>query len=347
MAIARIFEARFLIMVSTRHHPKTFPPPAEPTSPATASRRVPQTPTSTSSSRDQPSPPPPSTRRATSRKRRSAVPKTEEEEIEQIIKESAKEVEEASSTAITTRTQARSPSSTATKSRSKSHVPKSHSAYEHTPAPFAILWLLISIPLVIWDTGYVFSRPYSMPGGGKIHDYFFKPYEFYGTVDYFYGRPSWDEKDGFTGAQSALNVIETLLYGYYLLIMGKRVVGGDGFLRGVALKSLNIFARYDQQNRAKFVVLGGSDVALAVVLCFTACVMTASKTILYAANEAFSGFRHLGHNDFVKAVLFWLPLNGAWIIVPAYMSYILGKEIVEAMSTDKGGRKSRRGVGDD
>ena len=324
-------------MVSTRHHPKAFP--AEPTSPSTGARRVPQTPTSTTtSSNTYDSPPPPSTRRATSRKRRSIVPKTEEEEIEQIIQESAREVEERSSALVSKpRT-----TTSAAKPRSRSHAAKSQSAVEHTPAPFAILWLLVSLPLVIWDTCYVFSRPYSMPGGGKIHEWFFQPYGFYGTVDYFYGRLSYDENDGFTGAQSVLNVFETILYGYYLFVMGKRVVGGDGFLRGVALKSINIFARYDDENRAKFVVTGGTDVALAVVLCFTACVMTASKTILYGANEVFSGYRHVGHNDWVKVWLFWTPMNAAWIVVPAYMSYILGKELVEAMSTDKGGRKSRR-----
>jgi hypothetical protein len=37
--------------------------------------------------------------------------------------------------------------------------------WAHTPSNLTIIWLLVSLPLVAWDTGYVMLRPLTMPGG--------------------------------------------------------------------------------------------------------------------------------------------------------------------------------------
>jgi len=183
-----------------------------------------------------------------------------------------------------------------------------------------------------------------MPGG-RLHDYLWKPYALYGTIDYIYGWPAWDAKNGFTSAQGTLNVIESLFYAYYLWVIGTRVAGGDGFVRGVALKSLNIFARTDGEDKDKIVIRGGSDVAVAVVVCFAGAVMTLSKTVLYWLNEYFSGFANIGHNAWARLFVLWVVPNGAWIVLPIYMCWVLGDEIVEGLATSKGGRRRRSNNG--
>lgn len=180
-----------------------------------------------------------------------------------------------------------------------------------------------------------------MPGG-HIHNYLWKPYALYGTVDHVYGWPAWENRVGFTGAQATLNAFETAFYIWYLVVIGKRVASGDGFVRGIALKSLNPFARFDENGRPKLIVRGGSDVATAVVICFASFVMTLSKTLLYALNEYFSDWSNVRHNSWATIFWLWIMVNGAWLVVPTYMCYVFGKEIAEAMITTQDGRRSRR-----
>lgn len=235
-------------------------------------------------------------------------------------------------TSITTRSKDRvlSPQAAASTYETKRSVQVT-GYYEHTPSPFLILWLLISLLLVAWDTVYVLGRPHTMPGG-RIHHYLWKPYALYGTVDYMYGWPAIEAKNGFTSAQGTLNLIESLFYAYYLWVIGIRVISGDGFMRGVALKSMNICSRWDNADQSKIVIRGGSDVAAAVVVCFASAVMTLSKTVLYWLNEYFSGFKNIGHNSWTRLFWLWIVPNGAWIVLPVYMCWVLGSEIVEGMA---------------
>jgi len=141
----------------------------------------------------------------------------------------------------------------------------------HTPTTLTLVWLLISLPLVIWDTGYVLGRPHTMPGG-KLHKPIWAPYALYGTVDYFYGWPAIEANDGFTGAQGILNVIETLMYLVYLYIVysyGYQEVNKSS--NSVPNKLLG---------KRKVV---GKEAGLAVLILFAACVMTVSKTVLYCS----------------------------------------------------------------
>lgn len=90
-------------------------------------------------------------------------------------------------------------------------------------------------------------------------------------TDYVYGWKALNEKNGFTSAQGIMNIPETLLYLYYLYLVyfhgaqSKATHGGPkpGFLA-------QRFVR-------------GKCGALAVVIGFTAAIMTLSKTLLYGA----------------------------------------------------------------
>jgi hypothetical protein len=90
--------------------------------------------------------------------------------------------------------------------------------------------------------------------GGFLHWPLYVPYELYGEVDYIYGKKAFENHNGFTNAQSALNVLEIILQLYYL----------------------NLRRREGQ--RAKALLVG-----------YTVSVMTLSKTLLYWLQEYFSG----------------------------------------------------------
>lgn len=140
-----------------------------------------------------------------------------------------------------------------------------------------------------------------------------------------------------------MNAVETACYVYYLFVVAKRVATGNGFIRGVAIKSFNVFARRDEKEREKIVVSGDADVAGAVVLLFVTLVLTSAKTVLYALNEYYSGWKHVRHNfeEPLRLIVLWILPNGPWIVVPAILGWIIGKEIVEAMCTAKGGGREK------
>jgi hypothetical protein len=187
----------------------------------------------------------------------------------------------------------------------------------HTPSAALTIWLVVSVPLVIWDAGYVLLRPHSMPGG-RLHSPIWTPYALYGTVDYIYGWPAYNARNGFTAAQTVMNVIETLGYLYYLWIVyrhGATVVSGRG---GKKLKKGFVWLLAGEK------VVAGRTGAIALLVAFTASEMTLSKTLLYCKspvdslsgsnlvltliglNEFFSGFDNIGHNDAVSLIFLWI-----------------------------------------
>jgi hypothetical protein len=140
--------------------------------------------------------------------------------------------------------------------------------YTHAIDPVTILWLFVSLILVTWDMGYVFMRPYSMPGG-YAHSPLWAPYALYGTVDYIYGWPAWNDGVGFTAAQSALNLVESAMYMYYLNELRRYGAGTE-------------WAKvWDGAWWSRKTEVQGERMALAVVVCFSGAVMTVSKTVLY------------------------------------------------------------------
>jgi nicotinamide riboside transporter PnuC len=127
---------------------------------------------------------------------------------------------------------------------------------------------------VVWDTGYVLLRPYSMPGG-SLHWPIWVPYELYGRVDYVYGFKALEEKNGFTAAQGMLNLVETLGYMAYLWIVwrsGSQANNTEG-TGAPSRKSVGWIGAARS--------VGGTEAGVAVLIAFATAVMTLNKTVLY------------------------------------------------------------------
>ena len=151
--------------------------------------------------------------------------------------------------------------------------------WAHTPSNLAIIWLFISLPLVTWDAGYVMFRPHTMPGG-KLHWPLYVPYDLYGRIDYIYGWKAFNERNGFTAAQTILNLIETAMYTFYMYILFAHGKQSSKHGRGAPRPAL---AGFLGQQRA----VEGKMGALAVLVGYSAAVMTVSKTFLYCAFNSF------------------------------------------------------------
>lgn len=111
-------------------------------------------------------------------------------------------------------------------------------------------------------------RPLSMPGG-SLHSPIWVLYEIYMRTDYLYGWKAIEEKNGFTAAQASMNVLETLLYFYYLWLV---------YSHGIQLKATSDGAKPRVLANRN---ISGQPGALAVIAGFAASVMTFSKTSLY------------------------------------------------------------------
>lgn len=183
-------------------------------------------------------------------------------------------------------------------------------------------------------------RPHTMPGG-KLHSPIWTLYALYGTVDYIYGWPAWDNHVGFSAAQASLNALETIMYIYYLTVVIKS--GAEKYFRA---QSIDEFFLGSSEN-----TVSGPGVARAVLMLFSTAVMTLSKTVLYCEqpltafperietdrllqiglNEYFGGFANIGHNTPYRLIMLWIIPNGLWLLFPTYMIYVLGKEILANM----------------
>ncbi|KAL8370013.1 hypothetical protein RB595_000394 [Gaeumannomyces hyphopodioides] len=152
-----------------------------------------------------------------------------------------------------------SPTATATTTTTTATSPPA-AILSHTPSTAALVWLAVSLPLVAWDTGYVLLRPRSMPGG-DLHWPLWVPYELYGRVDHIYGFKQWHLNNGFTAAQSSLNLIESLMYLYYVYVWSSNAAPAPA-------------------GSGRRAALTGRPAARAVLVLFAALVMTLSKTIL-------------------------------------------------------------------
>lgn len=135
-------------------------------------------------------------------------------------------------------------------------------AFQHVPTPLTLAWMAVSLPLVIWDTGYVLGRPHTMEGG-FLYWPLYVPYKLYGTVDYVYGWKAFNARDGFTAAQGSLNLLETVMYFVYLWLV-------------LAPASASAGEPTSTTRRVE-----GKTAAYAVLVGFSAAVMTLSKTLLY------------------------------------------------------------------
>ncbi|KAI8626819.1 hypothetical protein F5Y19DRAFT_190495 [Xylariaceae sp. FL1651] len=185
--------------------------------------------------------------------------------------------------------------------------------FTHAPSSLALVWLAVSVPLVIWDCGYVLMRPRTMPGG-DLHWPLWVPYALYGEVDHVYGWKAFNAGSGFTAAQGLLNVVETAMYVYYAWVYYQSAVP--------------VRAAGGQTKKA----LVGRPAAMAVLVAFSAAVMTLSKTVLYWLCEYYSGFDNIGHNSLQDLILLWILPNGAWLVGPTIMIYELGSEMIDNLA---------------
>ncbi|KAJ6446791.1 C6 transcription factor [Purpureocillium lavendulum] len=212
---------------------------------------------------------------------------------------------------------ASSSSSTTIARRSDTTSAKAAAAgrWAHTPTSFTLLWMAVSLPLVVWDTVYVLGRPHTMEGGW-LHWPLWVPYKLYGEVDHVYGWKAVHARNGFTAAQGFLNAIETAMYVAYVAAWW-------------AARRRNAEGR-----------LEGRDGALAVLVGFSAAVMTLSKTVLYWMNEYYSGFDNIGHNALAQLIPLWIIPNGAWLVGSTYMIWSMGASIVDGLEAASGHAKA-------
>lgn len=111
--------------------------------------------------------------------------------------------------------------------------------------------------------------------GGALQWPIWKPYEIYAAIDYVYGWPGWESNDGFGGAQGALNAVETVLYGLYIMIIyNHSVPAATG--TGLDVSSEGVGAWLSGGRKVR-----GKNGNRALLIGFTAAVMTLSKTVLY------------------------------------------------------------------
>ncbi|KAG2357639.1 hypothetical protein BDR07DRAFT_1393243 [Suillus spraguei] len=179
---------------------------------------------------------------------------------------------------------------TQTSTKESSHDSTRMAVKTHT---WVTLWFVLSAPVIFWDVGYCFMRPRSMLGG-DLH-WIWKPYEIYQNIDFVYGTKALEENNGFTNAQSFLNIVETLMNLAYVYLAH---------------------------------VSGWSPAPL---IGFAAVTMTLSKTILYWAQEYYCGFCAIGHNTMSDLIVYWIIPNGIWIVIPSLIVLRLGKDIATSL----------------
>lgn len=163
---------------------------------------------------------------------------------------------------------------------------------------------------------YILLRPHTM-AGGALQWPIWKPYEIYAAIDYVYGWPGWEQKDGFGAAQGVLNAVELVLYGLYAMIVynhGVPAAAGTGLQVGQGVSGWFAGGRK----------VRGKTGNRALIIGFAAAVMTLSKTVLYCEcdgdvrpagskltddvadfNEYFAGFKNTRHNDWFTVILFY------------------------------------------
>ncbi|KAJ7054162.1 hypothetical protein C8F01DRAFT_1164141 [Mycena amicta] len=165
-------------------------------------------------------------------------------------------------------------------------APKTHS--------WITAWFLLTAPIIAWDVGYCFMRPRSMVGG-DLH-WIWEPYHIYQRVDLVYGVEALERGDGFTNAQSLLNVIETIM---------------------------NLLYVYTAHVKAW---------PPAPLIGLAAATMTLSKTVLYWMQEYYCNYCAVGHNTLYDLLVYWILPNGFWLVVPTFIIISLGKDLAAELN---------------
>ncbi|KAN0082808.1 hypothetical protein V8E55_008603 [Tylopilus felleus] len=168
------------------------------------------------------------------------------------------------------------------------------------------LWFVLTAPVILWDAMYCFMRPRSMVGG-DLH-WIWEPYGIYQEVDYVYGLKALQENNGFTNAQSLLNLVETAMNLEYVYLA--HVSSWSG----------------------------------APLVGFAAVTMTLSKTVLYWTQEYYCGGCSVGHNPWDTFLLYFVIPNGLWLVFPSLIVWRLGGDIMGSLSiASQSARKAASG----
>lgn len=146
------------------------------------------------------------------------------------------------------------------------------------------IWFGATIPVILWDAGFVLMRPDSLPGGSW--DWLWGAYELYLSVDRRYG----DTGQAFVLAQTWMNLFEA------------------------ALGAVTLW-------------LAARERPAACLLAFSVALMTAFKTVLYFLVEVASGFASIGQAELWRILLFYVGMNGIWVVVPTAIVLRLGREL--------------------
>ncbi|KAF8652323.1 hypothetical protein AX16_004450, partial [Volvariella volvacea WC 439] len=128
-------------------------------------------------------------------------------------------------------------------------------------------WIFVMSLLMIWDAGYIFMRPRSLPGGDLR--WIWSVYSYMEPVDHLYGKRALDLSDGLLGSIGAINLVETVLNCMYIW---------KTYLVETPERSAPLYA-------------------------FTSASMCLAKMIILVARQHFCGWCELRHNEFLP--LFW------------------------------------------
>ncbi|CEQ39199.1 SPOSA6832_00690 [Sporobolomyces salmonicolor] len=204
------------------------------------------------------------------------------------------------------------------------HASRSNGGAVYSAPTWVACWFIISTVLVAWDTGFVLMRLVELrapvrarrANQRQLHVGGDRPRSFRGgDLHWLWSPGAFARKEGFTSAQAIMNIVESILNLAYLALAGQKS-------------------------------------PVAVLVGFTAVVMTAAKTVLYWLVDQQSGWASTfvtrsssllcrtaadlasydsGHNT--PRDWFWLFAvpNGAWIVFPTLLAFMFGSEIARSL----------------
>jgi len=158
---------------------------------------------------------------------------------------------------------------------------------------WAVIWLAVSFPIVIWDALYIIFRPRSMAGGDLEH--IWAPYKTYIQAD---GRYK-DMTDGFGIAQSWLNLVE------------------------VAVLLVALFAHFKGKPSAVF---------WAFTTCLMTAAKTACYFLTeICSGFEYTGAALAVGDHYTFWVVFVIP-SSFWLIIPLIVCWVTGQHILHTLN---------------
>jgi hypothetical protein len=139
-------------------------------------------------------------------------------------------------------------------------------------------------------------------------------------VDKIYGFKAYNAGEGWTAAQAAVNVVETMAYIAYLYVVYKH--GEQEPRQGAGAPDRSTLGQFRALAESRTVT--GHCAGMAVITAYTAATVTFWKTIIYWLIEGFSGsyidpqlllrltivgWENIGHNSWSTLLFFWGPMK--------------------------------------